>query len=127
MPEICPRCGLIKELCTCGTIEREALKIKVYVTRRRFGKAVTIIEGIDEKSGKELTTNLKRKLACGGTFKNGNIELQGNHKYRIKDFLLKMGYDEDQIEIPFIPFVFIYIDSRFDQPGPAAGQAVGFA
>lgn len=99
MPEICPRCGLPKDLCTCGFIEKEARKIKVYVTRRRFGKAVTIIEGIDEKSGKEITRKLKKKLACGGTFKNGNIELQGDHRARVKDLLIQSGYEKDQIEV----------------------------
>jgi len=96
---ICPRCGLPLPLCTCKAIEMEAQKIKVYSTKRRFGKFVTVIEGIDKKSGKEITSKLKKKLACGGTFKNGNIELQGDHKTRVKEFLIDAGYDEDQIEV----------------------------
>ncbi|HDJ96716.1 MAG TPA: translation initiation factor [Candidatus Aenigmarchaeota archaeon] len=99
MPGVCPKCGLPLELCTCKTIEREAAKIKVYVTKRRFGKTVTIIEGIDTDSGKEITKKLKRKLACGGTFKNGNIELQGDHRVRVKELLESFGYDKEQIEV----------------------------
>ena len=100
MPEgICPKCGLPLELCTCKTIEREALRIKVYLTKRRFGKNVTIIEGIDPSSAKEVTKELKRKLACGGTYKNGNIELQGDHRMKIKEILVKFGYDPEQIEV----------------------------
>lgn len=99
MPEICSRCGLPKDLCTCGFIEKEAIKIKIYVTRRRFGKAVTVIEGIDEKSGKEIVRKLKKSLACGGTFKNGNIELQGDHRARVKDLLIQSGYEKEQIEV----------------------------
>jgi len=96
---ICEKCGLPKELCICQIIEREAQKIKVYVTSRKFKKPVTIIEGVDKNSSKTLLSNLKRKLACGGSYKNGNIELQGNHLSSIKDILVKLGFDEKQIEI----------------------------
>ncbi len=97
--EVCPKCGLPKSLCVCKVIEREEKVIKIYTTRRRFGKMTTIVEGIDEKSGKSVSKELKRKLACGGTFKQGRIELQGNHKIRAKELLKKMGYNEEQIEI----------------------------
>ncbi len=97
--EICPKCGLPKSLCVCQVIEREEKVIKVYVTTRRFGKPMTIVEGIDEKSGKSVSKRLKRKLACGGTFKKGRIELQGNHKNGVKKLLVNMGYNSEQIEI----------------------------
>jgi translation initiation factor 1 len=97
--EICSKCGLPKSLCACKVIEREAKAIKIYTTTRRFGKPITIIEGIDKKSGKSLSKQLKRKLACGGTFKDGKIELQGNHRIRAKELLKEMGYEEEQIEI----------------------------
>jgi len=42
---------------------------------------------------------MKQKLACGGTIKNNNIELQGEHKTRIKNILISLGFQEDQIEI----------------------------
>jgi translation initiation factor 1 len=96
--EVCPKCGLPKSICVCAAIEREAQKIKVFVEKRSFGKQMTIIEGITE-GGKEMASKLKQKLACGGTFKNGRIELQGDHRNRIKDILVKLGYSEEQIEI----------------------------
>ncbi|MBI2005205.1 MAG: stress response translation initiation inhibitor YciH, partial [Candidatus Aenigmarchaeota archaeon] len=37
--------------------------------------------------------------ACGGTVKEGHIELQGNHKNKAKEILVKLGYSEEQIEI----------------------------
>lgn len=98
MPEICPKCGLPKDLCTCGVIEREVEKIRVLLEKRRFGKQTTIIEGITEDT-KKLASHLKSKLACGGTVKDGRIELQGDHRPKIKDILVKAGYDEEQIEI----------------------------
>ncbi len=98
MPEICVKCGLPVDLCVCGVIAQEAQKIQVSVEKRRFGKTITLITGITENA-KDITSQLKSKLACGGTFKNGHIELQGDHKVRVKDILLKLGYSEEQIEI----------------------------
>jgi len=98
MAEICPKCGLPKELCTCGVREREEQKIAVYIERRKFNKPVTMIEGISADN-KDVIKQLKSKLACGGTFKNGRIELQGDHRSKLKDLLVKLGYDENQIEI----------------------------
>lgn len=98
MPEICPRCGLPIDLCTCKSIEIEAQKINVFVEKRKFGKPTTIIEGIT-KNGKETASQLKSKLACGGTFKKNHIELQGDHRTKLKDILVKIGYSEDQIKI----------------------------
>jgi len=95
--EICPVCGLPKSLCICKTIEQAEQKIKIFVEKRRFGKPTTIIEGIN--NGKEIIKQLKAKLACGGTVKNNHIELQGNHKNKLKEILIKLGYSEDQIEI----------------------------
>ena len=97
--EICPTCGLPKSLCACKAIEREAKVIKIYTDIRKYKKPITIVEGIDVKSGKSVSKELKRKLACGGTFKEGRIELQGNHKARVKDLLIEMGYEEDKIEV----------------------------
>jgi len=98
MPEICPTCGLPKELCACGAIEREAQKIRVFVESRKFNKPITVIEGITENA-KGVASQLKARLACGGTYKNNHIELQGDHRKRIKEILVKLGYSEDQIEL----------------------------
>lgn len=97
MQNICPICGL-PQPCACKVIEREAEKIRIRIEKRKFGKTMTIIEGIREGI-KDIASTLKSKLACGGTIKNGNIELQGNHKNKVKEILVKLGYSEDQIEI----------------------------
>lgn len=94
----CSLCGLPPDLCACGIIEREEQKIKIFVEKRKFGKPITVIEGITENA-KDLTSQLKSKLACGGTFKNGHIELQGDHRARLKEILVELGYSEDQIEL----------------------------
>ena len=100
LPEVCPVCGLPKELCICKTIAKEEAKIKIYTEKRSFGKLVTIVEGIDEKTNpKDLAKNLKTKLACGGTYKNGKIELRGNHKDKLKKLLIDIGFPEEKIEV----------------------------
>lgn len=98
MPEVCTKCGLPKEICACGVMEREAQKITVFMEKRKFGKPITVVEGITDRA-KELSSQLKARLACGGTFKNNHIELQGDHRNKIKDILMKLGYSENQIEV----------------------------
>ncbi len=98
MAEVCSKCGLPKEICVCAAIEKEKQKIRIFIEKRRFGKPTTIIEGITENT-KEIVSQLKQKLACGGTFKDNHIELQGDHRMKLKEILLKMGYSEEQIEL----------------------------
>jgi len=45
----------------------------------------------------EIAKDLKQELACGGTVKNNVIELQGDHRKRIKPILIKLGFSEDSI------------------------------
>ncbi|MBU0636299.1 stress response translation initiation inhibitor YciH [Candidatus Micrarchaeota archaeon] len=99
MTEVCSTCGLQKTLCVCGQIEKEQQKINVRTFRRRFGKIVTIVAGLEnEKQAKELVKTLKRKLACGGTFKENEIELQGEHTKKVKQTLLEEGFNEKLID-----------------------------
>jgi translation initiation factor 1 len=39
-----------------------------------------------------LVSNLKSICACGGTIKEGRIELQGDHRAKVKDALAKLGF-----------------------------------
>lgn len=100
MQDTCPKCGLPQELCVCETISKEAQKIKVYTMTKRFGKVSTIIQGIDEKTIdlKKLTTLFKSHLACGGTSKDARIELQGNHVAKVREILIREGFNESMIE-----------------------------
>ncbi len=97
--EIVPIRGLPKELYEYEEIIKEQQRIRVRVERRRFGREVTIIEGLDSKdiNLKKIAKTLKGKLACGGTVKNGRIELQGDHRLRVKELLTELGFSEDQI------------------------------
>lgn len=90
-----------KELCVCETIAKEAQKIVISVEKKRYGKLSTFVKGVDmtKIDAKDLLKKLKSKLACGGTFKNSMIELQGDHRYRVKEILVKEGFPADIIEI----------------------------
>ncbi len=101
MSEICAVCGLPKELCACEIIAKESQKIIVKTEKKKFGKVYTVIIGIDEKeiNMKDLAKKLKTEFACGGTVKEKKIELQGNHKKKSKDFLVKMGFAPEAVEV----------------------------
>ena len=100
LPEICSKCGLLKDLCVCEILDKEETKkIRIYTVKKKFRKFATVIEGIDKQRIKDTAGELKRKLACGGTIKGENIELQGNHERKIVDVLVKMGYPKEVIEV----------------------------
>ncbi len=80
-------------------MEQQVIKIKL--EKRRYGREVTIIEGLNDKEMdlKKLASQLKSRLATGGTYKNGRIELQGDHRFRVKQLLIEMGFPEENIII----------------------------
>lgn len=91
---------MINDLCVCEILDKEeATKIRVYTTKAKFKKLVTIVEGIDKKNINDATKGLKQALACGGTAKDGQIVLQGDHKKKMRDILVKMGYPAESIEM----------------------------
>ena len=99
MGEIDKITGLPKELLDFEKLGKEEERIKVRVIQRRFRKHVTIVTGIQsENELKELAKTLKKKLACGGTVKDREIELQGDHKAKVKEILVKEGYREGLID-----------------------------
>jgi translation initiation factor 1 len=98
--DICPKCGLLKEICACDILEKEDIrKIKVYATKKRFKKLVTVVEGLESDKLDECARELKHKLACGGTVKNGVIVLQGNHLLKMKALLKAQDYPEENIVV----------------------------
>lgn len=89
-----------KELCVCEAIEKETAKIKIYLEKKRYRKNMTVIEGVSKDMNPEdLLRKLKKKLACGGTYKNGKLELQGDHREKLKKLLPEFGFSEEQIEV----------------------------
>lgn len=100
MSETCTKCGMPQDLCVCGDISKDDQQITVKIDSRSFSKEVTLVEGLgDEVDLKDLASKLKTKLACGGTAKNGKIELQGDHRRRIEEALEEQGFHRENIEI----------------------------
>ncbi|MCX6749450.1 MAG: stress response translation initiation inhibitor YciH [Candidatus Pacearchaeota archaeon] len=97
--EICPKCGLPKQACVCEQIVKSAQRIRVSTDKKRYGKIVTLVTGFESGIDiKKITKSLKNGLACGGTCKENIIELQGDHRKKIKEILIKLGFDAEFIE-----------------------------
>ncbi len=95
---ICPKCGLPAQACVCEEIGKSEQKIRVETISRKYGKIITLVAGLKDIDVKQIARELKQGLACGGTVKNDVIELQGNHKGKVKPILLRLGFSENSIE-----------------------------
>ncbi|GAA0200506.1 stress response translation initiation inhibitor YciH [Haladaptatus pallidirubidus] len=86
--------GLPEELGIDEDLGRTEQRLRVRIEKRRYDKPVTIVEGFDTDSVdlKELASELKRKMATGGTIQDEAIELQGNHRERVGEVLREKGY-----------------------------------
>ena len=101
MAEVCKKCGLPLDLCVCEELEKEETRIVIRLEMRRFRKPTTMIEGLNPKRTdlEKLAHQLKSRLACGGTAKEGYVLLQGDHRDTIKDQLMGLGFNESSIEV----------------------------
>jgi translation initiation factor 1 len=82
MSEVCSTCGCPKNICVC---------IEVRVEERRYGKEVTVIEGLEsyDVDVGEIATKLKKKFYCDGATEDNSIELMGNHDKEAVRYLEK--------------------------------------
>ena len=101
MSEIDPITGLPKELGIWENIAKSYQRIKIKEEKRKFGKIITVITGINSRDIdiKDIAKKLKSKLACGGTVKDNTIEIQGAHAKKAKIELIKLGFAPDSIEL----------------------------
>lgn len=63
-------------------------------TSGRKGKGVCIITGVelDDKGLMSLASELKRRSGCGGSVKDGIIEIQGDNRDQLKQMLEQKGF-----------------------------------
>lgn len=66
---------------------------------KRKGKATTIIAGYEgaDEDFKLLAKEIKNKLAVGGTFKDGEIILQGDYRDKIMKILQDKGFKTKRV------------------------------
>jgi translation initiation factor 1 len=62
--------------------------------KQRRGKSVTIIAGLptDLAQLTALAQEFRKLCGTGGSLKEGNIELQGDHRDKVEARLLALGY-----------------------------------
>lgn len=63
-------------------------------SKGRGGKGVTLVKGLslNDSDLKSLAKNLKQLCGTGGTVKNGIIEIQGEQREKIRDWLQQQGF-----------------------------------
>ncbi len=93
----CPDCSQPVDACTCSrtTIrEGDGIARVRRETKGRGGKTVTTISGVPlaEEPLKELASALKKRCGCGGSLKDGVIEIQGDHVELLLAELIKRGF-----------------------------------
>ena len=67
-----------------------------YETKHRGGKAVSIVAGFEgnEADLNDLGKQLKQACGTGGSVKDGEIIIQGDHRDKILAFLQKKGFSK---------------------------------
>jgi translation initiation factor 1 len=96
---LCPQCGWPAADCHCAERleqpipDRITARIRIEKAGRR-GKTVTVLEGLPRNTQflRSLLGELKRKCATGGTTAEDRIEIQGDHRDRIRDLLAAKGW-----------------------------------
>src|SRR4028118_518996 len=69
--------------------------VRVQASRKgRKGKTVTVISGFQVKPEtlESLLKQMKTQCGAGGTIKDGEIEIQGDHTQKLLQLLTQLGY-----------------------------------
>ena len=76
------------------TLEPSEQNLKIWLDRLKGGRVATVIRGYVGSSSDlaELGKNLKESCGVGGTVKDGEIIIQGEHRDRVVELLTKAGY-----------------------------------
>jgi len=91
---ICPGCGQPERGCKCGeqasapVPNRPVAKLRVEKAGRG-GKTVTVVFGLPQNAAflKDLAQDLKRACGTGGAVREDGVELQGDLRDRVREFL----------------------------------------
>ena len=97
---VCPRCGWPADRCTCSrNAANEKLPDRLVAKLRlekagRGGKTVTVVYDLPRNASflKDLCADLKRACGTGGTTSDDTVELQGDHRDRVRELLRNKGH-----------------------------------
>jgi len=66
----------------------------VFQKEKRKGKVVTLVGpfSLSDEDGQKTLSSLKKSLACGGAYKEGWMEFQGDIALKIRELLEKTGF-----------------------------------
>ena len=97
--KICRGCGQPERGCRCGQAASEPIPNRRVAKLRmekkgRGGKTVTVVFGLPNNAAflKDLSQDLKRACGTGGTATGDGVELQGDLRERVREFLLGRGF-----------------------------------
>lgn len=99
-PVTCEVCKKTVDECDCprsasgAVLQPKDQPARITREKRRNGKSVTVISGLDP-SASDLTAilkSLKSSCATGGLIDDGKIEIQGDHRAKVQSFLQSLGY-----------------------------------
>lgn len=97
--KICRGCGLPERGCKCGEAASEPVPARPVAKLRmekkgRGGKTVTVVFGLPNNAAflKDLSQELKRACGTGGTATADGVELQGDLRERVREFLNGKGF-----------------------------------
>ena len=97
LPTAAPQANSNKTAATGGAVpakNRGRVDIK-RTTAGRGGKTVTIVTGfvgIGLPEKESLTKKMRNACGCGGTVKDGDIEIQGDQREKIAQILTEAGF-----------------------------------
>lgn len=96
--QLCRGCQRPVEQCHCRENQLQTLagdgNVRIHrETKGRKGKGVTLVKGLalNTEDLQLLGKTLKQHCGSGGAIKNGNIEIQGDHREKVQKYLLERG------------------------------------
>jgi translation initiation factor 1 len=97
---MCPGCGRPARECRCSTHRaHEPVPVRIIAKLRiektgRGGKTVTVVYGLPRNTAflEGLCQELKRACGAGGAARDDAVEVQGDHRERLRELLLKKGF-----------------------------------